>query len=663
MDENLNKPLLQDAARDARGLAMDAVSAAKSGHLGLPLGAAEMGAVLFGHALNINPDEPRWMNRDRFVLSAGHGSMFLYAWLHLAGFKLPLEEIKNFRQLHSHTPGHPEFGETPGVECTTGPLGQGIGNAVGIAMSVKMAAAHYNTPEHTIFDSHVVVLAGDGCMQEGISSEASALAGHWGLDNLILFYDSNDVTLDAQGPKSQSENTAERFRAYGFDVDTIPGHDMDAILAAFELAKANDNGRPKLIIAKTIIGKGIPEVEGTFKAHGEAGVKFVEADRKLLGLPDERFYVSPAVRTYFSEHKSRLTNRYNSWLKTFEAWKSTNPDKFRTLDNAINKRLPENLLSLIPEFPADKKIATRSAGGEAMQPLAQAIPNLISGSADLHGSTKNYLKDMGDFSRDCRTGRNIYWGIREHAMGATMNGLSYDGLWRPSGATFLTFSDYMRPSVRLAALAHLSNIFIWTHDSVAVGEDGPTHEPVETVSSLRLIPNLDVIRPADAEETAGAWVAALERTSGPTALILSRQDLPVLSSVPVKTRREGVFAGGYIAKMETEALQCIILATGSEMSIAMEAANTLGASTRVVSMPCIERFNRQSPAYRDQVLPPSCTKRIAVEAGATALWYKYVGSQGKVIGIDRFGLSAPGDAVLRELGITAEHIVEETKEC
>tara|TARA_B100000965_G_scaffold401580_1_gene425750 strand:+ start:128 stop:2107 length:1980 start_codon:yes stop_codon:yes gene_type:complete len=657
----MDTKILSKAATEARGLAMDAVAAANSGHLGLPLGGADMAAVLFGDILQVNPDKPNWLNRDRFVLSAGHGSMLLYGWLHLSGYDLPLEEVRNFRQLHSITPGHPEYGETPGVECTTGPLGQGIGNAVGMAAAAKMAEARFNTDKHTLFDHHIICLAGDGCMQEGISSEASALAGHWGLDNLILIYDSNEVTLDAQAEKTQSEDTAKRYEAYGFDVVTIDGHDMELFRKTMIKAKESNHGKPTLIIAKTIIGKGIPEIEGNFKAHGEAGVKFIDAARKALGLPEEKFYVSSEVKDYFKSHKAKLIAKYDAWNTQFSAWKKDHPDLAQELEDAIHHKVPNNLMDGIPAFPEGKAIATRSAGGEVLQPLAKAVPMLISGSADLHGSTKNLIKDSGDFSRDNHSGRNFHWGIREHAMGAAMNGMAYYGLFRPSGATFLTFSDYMRPAVRLASLAKLPLFYIWTHDSVGVGEDGPTHEPVETVNSLRLIPNLDVIRPGDAEETAGAFVAALERTNAPTALILSRQNIPAQDDIPLKERREGTLKGAYIAKKESSDLECILIATGSELQHAMEAAKTLGAGTRVVSMPCMERFDRQSDDYKESVIPSTCHKRVAIEAGATGMWYKYVGTRGAVVGIDRFGMSAPGNSVFKELGITAEHLIEVAK--
>jgi transketolase len=659
----LNTEILSQAANQARGLAIDAVHKCSSGHLGLPLGAAEIGAVLYGHALVHNPDEPRWLNRDRFVLSAGHGSMFLYSWLHLSGYDLSLDEVKNFRVLHSKTPGHPEFHETPGVECTTGPLGQGIGNAVGFALSGKMAEARFNTAEHVIFDHHVICLAGDGCMQEGVAMEAAAFAGHQGLDNLILIYDSNDVTLDAMADKTQSENVALRFKAIGWDVQTLAdGHDLAAILKAVNKAKKAKSGRPQLIIAKTIIGKGIPEVQGTSKGHGEGGAKFADAARKGLGLPEEHFYVSPAVRDYFAAHKKRLKRAYAKWRKVYEAWRAANPEKAALLDSRHDKPSAAHLIEkVIPHFPADAKLATRAAGKDVLQPVAAALPLLISGSADLHGSTLNYIAADKDFDKTNRAGRNLRYGIREHGMAAISNGVAYDGIFRPSCATFLVFADYSRPSMRLAALSKLPVIYIYTHDSIGVGEDGPTHQPVETVTGLRVIPNLDVIRPADPEETAGAFAAALERTEGPTLLALTRQAVPMLNDIPASVRRAGVLKGAYIAVQETAPLTHILLSCGSELQWAIAAAKQLGPGTRVVSVPSFLRFDKQPQEYRDAILPPSCRKRVAIEAGVTGLWSKYVGLDGRVVGIDRFGLSAPGNIAMKELGITTEAVVAAAK--
>ena len=658
----MNK-ILAEAANNARGLAIDAIHKCSSGHLGLPLGSAEIGAVLYGNSLSHDPSDPKWINRDRFILSAGHGSMFLYGWLHISGYDLSLEEVKNFRQLGSKTPGHPEYAETPGVEATTGPLGQGIGNAVGYAVSGKMAAARFNTDDHEIFNHHVFALAGDGCLQEGVAAEAAAFAGHFNLDNLILLYDSNDVTLDAMAVKTQTENTGARFQAMGWDTTTIDGHDMEAIAEAIFKAKSDDNGKPKLIICKTEIGRGIPEVAGTAAGHGEGGAKHAESARAGLGLPEETFYVSEEVKSYFSSHAEELSQKHSEWTKTFEAWQAANPDNAKLLEAGLDGIVPQNLNDVIPEFDKEAKLATRAAGGEVLQPIAEAMPMLVSGSADLYGSTKNYIKSASDFEpqNNSSEGRNIWFGIREHGMGAIMNGIAYDGIFRASGATFAVFADYLRPSIRLAALAHLPTIYIFTHDSVGVGEDGPTHQPVETVSGLRVIHGLDVIRPADAEETAGAFIAALERKDGPTALMLTRQGLPNLKSVDAQQKRSGTLKGAYIVKKEDGDLHTILLASGSEVQHAVVAAEQLGSGVRVVSVPSFERFDRQSDEYKEETIPSSCKKRIAIEAGVSGLWWKYVGDQGQVIGIDRFGISAPGDTVMKELSMTPEAILEAAK--
>jgi transketolase len=663
MSLSTNPSILPDAANQARGLALDAVHACSSGHLGLPLGCAEVGAVLFGGGgLRFNPAEPQWLNRDRFILSAGHGSMFLYSWLHLAGYDLPLEELKHFRQMGSETPGHPEFGETPGVEATTGPLGQGIGNAVGYALSGKRAAALFNTPEHCIFDQHVVALHGDGCLQEGVAKEAIAFAAHNKLDNLILIYDSNDVTLDAMADRTQSEDAHAYYVSQGWDAVTIDGHDLTAIAKAISDAKANDNGKPSVIIVKTIIGKGISQVQGTAAGHGEGGAKFAAEAHKTLGLPEETFYVSDEVRAHFAEVKKLCQKDYADWQVTFEAWRAANPDLARQLDAGVNGDVPENLLQLLPEFEKGTGSATRASGGVVMQSLAQNVPQLITGSADLYGSTKNYIKDGGDFSAENFAGRNIWFGIREHAMGAICNGIAYDGIFRASGATFLVFADYMRGSIRLAALAGLPVTYIFTHDSVGVGEDGPTHQPVETVSGLRVIPNLDVIRPSDAEETAAAFAAAMLRKDGPTALVLTRQNVPANEGISVTNRREGTLKGGYIARAETGDLKCILMATGSELQHALGAADILGDGVRVVSLPSFERFERQSDTYKESVLPSDCTCRVAVEAGVSLTWGTYLGLKGQAVCIDRFGISAPCLEVMEKLGMTASHVAKVAKE-
>ena len=654
---SLNIPVLSRAANIARGLAIDAVHKSNSGHLGLPLGAAEVGAVLFGESLNFYPSDPKWLNRDRFVLSAGHGSMFLYSWLHLAGYDLSIEDIASFRVLDSKTPGHPEFGHTPGVESTTGPLGQGVGNAVGMAVSAKMAGARFNTSEHNIFDHKIVVLAGDGCLQEGVSAEVSAFAGHFQLDNLILIYDSNDVTLDAMADASQSEDTAKRYEAYGFDVQVVDGHDMEAFLVAYDKACVA-NGKPHFIIVRTLIAQGIPEVAGTAKGHGEGGAKFSEAARKGLDLPAEHFYVDPVVSEFFTARQAIQKAKYNAWQTLFLAWEKANPALSALLDSGVTHSIPATLVDKIPAFPADAKIATRKAGSDVLQPLADAMPLLVGGSADLYGSTLNYINSSKDFTPGNWGGRNIRFGIREHGMAAIMNGIAYHGIFRPSGATFLVFADYCRASIRLAALSHLPTLYIFTHDSVGVGEDGPTHEPVETVSSLRLIPNLDVIRPADPEETAGAFAAALNRTDGPTLLSLTRQAVPMLNDASVAERRAGVELGAYVILKEKGPLTTILLGAGSEVQYAIEAAKQLGDGIRVVSVPSFERFDRQSAEYQESILPKAIRRRVAIEAGVSDLWYKYVGLDGKVVGIDRFGLSAPGPLVFKTLGISTENLLK-----
>ena len=658
----MNTKALSTAATEARGLAMDAIHACNSGHLGLPLGCAEIGAVLFGESMNFNPDAPRWLNRDRFVLSAGHGSMFLYGWLHLSGYAVSKNDVATFRKLHSTTPGHPEFHETPGVEATTGPLGQGVANAVGFALSGKRAAAKFNTAEHTLFDHHVIALHGDGCLQEGVAREAIAFAGHNGLDNLILIYDSNEVTLDAMAELTQSEDAKMYFESQGWDAVEIDGNDLEQVRKAVQVAKEKDDNKPKVIIAKTLIGKGIPEVAGTAKAHGEGGAKFIEEARAALGLPkDDNFFVSEETKAYFAERKEAQAKAFAEWQSVYDAWAKANPDLAKELTDGVASATPSDLSSKISTFASDYKDATRGAGGKVINDLAKAMPQFLTGSADLFGSTKNYLTGEGDFSATNPTGRNIWFGIREHAMGAICNGIAYDGIFRASGATFCVFADYVRPAIRLAALSKLPTTFIFTHDSVGVGEDGPTHQPVETVSGLRVIPGLDVIRPGDAEETAGAYIAAMQRTDGPTALIFTRQAIPLMNDLSVEDRRDGVLRGGYIAVKEKGELTTILIGTGSELQHCVEAAKELGDGVRVVSMPCVERFERQSCEYKESILPKACTKRVSIEAGVTDLWWKYVGTEGKALGIDRFGISAPGDTVMTELGMSAKDVVAAAK--
>jgi len=659
------KTALATAANEARGLAMDSIAAAHSGHMGLPLGAAEIGASLYGSQMQYNAADPTWINRDRFILSAGHGSMFLYSWLNLAGFDLPMEEVKNFRQHHSMTPGHPEFPSsehnTPGIECTTGPLGQGVSNAVGMAASEKMAAAVYNTEDHKIFDHHIYALAGDGCFQEGVSAEAAAFAAHEKLDNLIVLYDANEVTLDKMAEYTQSEDILKRYEAYGWETFEIDGHDLDAVEEAISTAKANNNGKPKFIKCNTIIGKGMEETEGTNAAHGEAGVPYVDGAKKNIGLPEgEKWYVSEGTRDFFKDVQAKNIGVYDAWQETYKGWSEANPELAKQLEDSVadNTMPAEEMIKEIDAMGSDAE-ATRVSGNKVIQEISRLVPNYVSGSADLHGSTRNYINEGGNFGAGFDKtygGKNLYFGIREHAMGSIMNGFAFHGLFKISGSTFLVFVDYFRPTVRVASLSELGAVsYILTHDSIGVGEDGPTHQPVETVSGLRVIPNLDVYRPADAEETVAAMVSSATRKEGPTALIFSRQNIDQNNDVDYMARREGALKGAYVAKAETADLEMIILATGSEVQHALKAAADLPGA-RVVSMPCMEVYERQSAEYKESVLPSSCTKRIAMEAGVSDPWYKYAS---KVVGVDKFGFSAPGDIVMTEYGMTPENLAAE----
>jgi len=538
-----------------------------------------------------------------------------------------------------------------------------------MAAAAKLAAAKFNTPTHKIIDHHIIALCGDGCLQEGVAFEACSFAGHEGLDNLIVIYDANDVTLDKMSDFTQSENHALRFQALGWNTVEIDGHNFAAIDSAIGAAKSMDNGKPTIIIAKTIVGKGISEVEGTNAAHGEAGVPFQKNARANMGLPaDQLWYVDPSTRAFFEKRKASLVSSYNDWTKTYAEWKGANPALAKELEDGKNKNYPTaaELLAAIPAYDAKKNVATRQSGADVLQFVSKSVPQFISGSADLHGSTKNYINGAGNFGNPKikgkdYAGKNFYFGIREHAMGTMMNGMSYYGLNIPSGATFLVFADYMRAAVRVAALSELQTVYILTHDSVGVGEDGPTHQPVEATSALRIIPNVDVIRPADPEEVAGAFAASIDRKDGPTALILSRQNVRTLNEIDINTRREGVLKGAYVAIKETAPLSHIILSSGSELQWAIDAAKVLGAGVRVVSVPCMERFDRQSAEYKESVLPSGCTKRLAIEAGVSGLWYKYVGLNGKVIGTDKFGFSAPGDTVMKAFGITTDNVVATAK--
>ncbi len=644
-----------------RTLAIDAIEKARSGHPGMPLGAAPMAYVLWHRHLRFDPAVPDWPDRDRFVLSGGHGSMLLYALLHLTGHDLSLEDLQQFRQWGSRTPGHPEFGLTPGVEATTGPLGQGMANAVGMAMAERWSAAHYGRPGHAVVDHHTYALVTDGDLMEGVAAEAASLAGHLGLGKLICLYDANDVTLDGPASLSFTEDVAGRFAAYGWHVATVEDGDTDleAIDAAIEAARA-ETGRPSLIVVRTTLGYGSPHKAGTHAAHGSPlGEEEARATKQALGWPyDTPFTVPEEVRAHFALAAERGRTRRAQWAETFAGWAQAFPELAAQWELAQAGELPADFDAALPEFSLGENQPTRSAGGACLQALAASVPWLLGGDADLSSSTKTRITESGDFGDG--DGRNIHFGVREHAMGAIANGMLYHGGLRPYVSTFFVFSDYMRPPLRLAALSELPLISVFTHDSIAVGEDGPTHEPVEHLAALRAIPHLRVIRPADANETGGAWRQALLETRHPVAIVLTRQKVRVVSD-PADAR-EGVARGGWILR-EREKARGTVLATGSEVELALDAAERLeseGLPLRVVSMPCLELFEEQDPDYRHAVLGD--LPRAAIEAGVALGWHRYVGEAGLVIALDRFGASAPGERVQRELGFSVEAVCARLRE-
>jgi transketolase len=641
-----------------RTLAMDAVQKANSGHPGLPMGCADFAHVLWTQFLKVNPDKPDWPDRDRFVLSAGHGSMLLYGLLHLSGFDLPLEELENFRQWGSRTPGHPEFRHAPGVECTTGPLGQGIANAVGMAIAEQWLGTQFNTPERRLVDHFTYVLCGDGDLMEGVSGEASSLAGHLGLSKLIVFYDSNHITIDGSTEITFTENVRGRYEAYGWNVLEVDGHDREAIATAIGAAR-KEKSKPSLIIGRTTIAYGSPNKAGSAGAHGAPlGADEVRLTKKNLGWPeDESFLVPDAVRTAYAAVGERGRKAQATWDHTLDDMRKNDPDKARLWDAFWLGEPPERIRTAIPEFEPGKAVATRKSAGETLKALMEAMPNLLGGSADLAGSNCVEFPQYGEFSRENRAGRTIHFGVREHAMGAIQNGLAYHGGVRSFGATFLVFSDYMRPAIRLAALSGLNPVYVFTHDSIYVGEDGPTHQPIEHLAALRAIPNLAVIRPAEAGEAAQAWIAALERTGGPTALCLTRQNLKTIDPKALNPA-SGLHKGAYVLQGPDEGLT--LLASGSEVTLALEVSDLLkakGVTARVVSMPSFELFRAQPEGYRKQVLGRS--PRVAIEAGIRQGWDEWLGEGGLFIGLDAFGASAPGEVVAAKLGLAAGPIVEE----
>lgn len=659
MDEDTKK-LLHKAANTIRALSFEAVQKANSGHPGLPMGCAEIGAILYGTFLRHHPEKPLWLNRDHLVLSAGHGSMWLYSLLHLAGFDLSLDEIKRFRQLHSKTPGHPEFGHTAGVEATTGPLGQGVGNAVGLALGYKILQDKFNTEEHKIFDNKIICLAGDGCLMEGVSAEACSFAGHLCLDNLILIFDSNKITLDGPLEQCGSENTGMRFKAYGWDVIEMNGNDLEEVSQTLNRIRPTQT-KPTLVIAHTVIGKGSPAKQGTHEAHGSPlGPDECAATKKALGISEEDFYIPQAVKAFFNARKEECAGFEKEWQEKFNRWRADNPELYEVFKAMESRECPKHLEQELMQHEIKNPIAGRAAAQEILQFFGDRLPYLYGGSADLSGSDCTMMKKFPLIEPHNFIGRNIKYGIREFGMATIGAGLWLTQMIQPYVGTFLTFSDYMRNAIRLAALSKYHVIYQFTHDSIFLGEDGPTHQPVEHYAALRAIPGLHVIRPADSHEVKGAWFQALQY-HGPTALIFTRQKLPLLAETQKYTLSEGVGRGAYILKKETRQCDYVLIATGSEVSLALDVAKELekrDKSVRVVSMPCWELFEKQSAEYRESVLGEDLGTRVSIEAGVSLGWHKWIGSKGIAICMETFGASAPAGDLAQEFGFTVDSILE-----
>lgn len=647
------------AATTLRMLAIDAVQAANSGHPGLPLGAADIAIVLWTRFMKYDPSDPTWPDRDRFVLSAGHGSALLYSLLHLAGFPMPLEEVKQFRQWGSLTPGHPEYDVEIGIETTTGPLGQGFANAVGMALAERILATKFNQPGYDLVDHFTYVLASDGDLMEGVSHEAASFAGHLGLGRLIVLYDDNHISIDGPTDLTYSDDVPGRFAAYGWHVQNIDGHDMDAIGGAIQEAR-EETQRPSLIACRTHIGFGSPQ-QDTAKVHGSPlGEEDLKKTKEQFGWdPEARFFIPEEVREYFRGNQQSGSEFHNKWRNLVDGYKAAHPDMAKEWDRFVNGQLTPSWEKYLPDFPADKPLATRSASGKVLDAIAPHLPTLIGGSADLTPSNNTRTGGAVDIAPGKFGGSYIHYGVREHGMGSIMTGLTLHGL-RPYGGTFLIFSDYMRPTIRLAAMMGLPVIYVFTHDSIGLGEDGPTHQPVEHLTSLRAIPNLVVLRPADGNETAAAWKVALNRTEGPTALVLTRQGLPQYSLA-----ENGLDKGAYILQESSgKNPDIILIGTGSEVSIAVEAASLLsdaGINARVVSMPSWELFDAQSKDYQEVILIPGVPS-LAVEAGVTLAWGRYLGTESdRVLGIDRYGASAPYKTIYEQYGLTADRLTIEVK--
>ena len=661
----LTQETLALAANTIRCLAIDGVQAAKSGHPGAPMGLADIAAVLWLKYLKQNPADSKWSDRDRFVLSGGHGSMLLYSLLHLAGYDLPLDELKRFRQVGSRTPGHPEYGHTDGVETTTGPLGQGIANAVGMAVAERMAAARFNNPgTDPVVDHRTWIFCGDGDLEEGISHEACSLAGHLKLDKMVLFYDSNGITIEGHTDLSVSDDPKKRFQSYNWHVLEIDGHDFDQIDRAIRKA-TKLTGKPVLIICKTHIGKGSPNKQDSHEAHGAPlGDEEVKLTKRTLGMPEDQFfYIPQEVSQLFQERAAKMKRSQGKWKRVFKDWAKANPAKADLWKTMHEDALPADIEKILPVFDPAKPVATRNASGLVLNALAQAMPQLVGGSADLAPSNMTWLKDMGEIKPGDYAGRNFHFGIRELAMAAIMNGVQVHGGFRIFGGTFFVFSDYCRPAMRLAALMGLPVIYVYTHDSFYVGEDGPTHEPVEQLAALRCMPNVTVIRPADPTETSAAWVAALKNKKGPTALLLTRQNMKVIdrSKHPSAANLE---KGAYTLWQSGEGTPDLtIIATGSEVEIALDAAQQIeGKNVRVVSMPCWELFEKQNKTYRDRIIDPDCKRRLVVEAGCSFGWERYAGRCGTMITLDTYGASGPFKDLAKLFGFTTENVLAKAKE-
>ncbi|MCG2588157.1 transketolase [Rhodohalobacter sulfatireducens] len=652
----------QACVNTIRGLAMDAVQQANSGHPGMPMGMADVAYVLWTKFLKHNPKNPQWFDRDRFILSAGHGSMLLYSLLHLTGYNVPLEELINFRQLGSITPGHPEYGLTPGVETTTGPLGQGFGTGVGMAIAEEFMAGSFNKDQFELVDHYTYAIVSDGDLMEGISHESASLAGHLKLSKLIYLYDSNKISIDGSTDLAFTDNTKQRFEAYGWDVQVIDGHDHEQIERAIKKAQSTDT--PSLIECKSKIGFGSPNKEGTAASHGAPlGEDEIKITKEKLGLdPNKKFQVSDAVYEKMKEAVEAGSKLEEKWNEKLIEFKKQYPAVGASFNKFLSREMPDNWDEVLPVFEADPKgMATRKSSGKVLNEIGKYLHNLIGGSADLAGSNKTELEEESAFSAENRLGRNFHFGVREHGMAAALNGLALHGGVIPYGGTFLVFSDYNKPSIRIAALSEIPSIFVFTHDSIGLGEDGPTHQPIEHLAALRATPNVHVYRPADANETAICWKSAIEREHGPSLLVLTRQSLPTLDR-SVYEDVSGTEKGAYILKKEnSDTPDLILMSTGSEVHLALEAAEKLedsGKAVRVVSMPCIEIFKKQSDQYQNEILPPSVKKRISIEAAATLGWYRWVGSEGIAMGLDQFGTSAPYEEAYEELGLTVDAIID-----